>query len=89
MFQKTDIINRLAKEHFDVRLEDAAAEVGVPDKVEKVLYGAGFAKVEVRIGSLMLFQCFYNVFIHCLPVSSLHCQFLPCPLGMPWPRRMI
>ena len=48
MFQATDTINQLARERFGLRLEDAAAEVGIPDRVEKALYAAGFSNVQVH-----------------------------------------
>ena len=40
-------LNRLVMERFGVRLADAAAETGVPDRVERVLHGAGFSTVQV------------------------------------------
>ena len=44
-----DTFNRLAMEHFDVRLADMAAGIGHPETVEKVLHGAGFSKVQVTL----------------------------------------
>ena len=46
-FALTTLYQLVMERYPDVRLVDAAAETGVPDRLERALYGAGFSTVEV------------------------------------------